>query len=366
MNRLQALVSNQLPQEIARRPFAAIIGDRPSKYAKSPSIWNPTFRALGFDATYVALDVTPERLPPLIAELRRTEQYLGGNVTVPYKVAIIDHLDNLEEKARLIGAVNTVVRTPEGRLVGYNTDGQGGLDTLTRAAPEQSAPFFEMLTGRRVLLLGAGGAGRALAFYLAEAIGPGGRLTVANRSADRARELADAVFRAYGNAEAMGTGELEDLARQADLIINATTCGQSGLRTIVPGQVTCLEPYSPLAPAKPAPLEFHPGMDESGFYAVWARASCDDILRNQAESLALLCEVPPSTAFFDIVYSPPETTLLRQARFTGHRTLNGKGMNIAQAADAFFNRVLRGEFIRRGLYNATTYQRVLEVMHSVW
>lgn len=319
---------------------------------------------MGLDATYFPLDVEPQNLAELAAALRMAETFLGGNVTVPYKVAILKHLDDLDGKARLIGAVNTIVRTPEGRLVGYNTDGQGGLDALTQAAPGQPAPFLPMLAGGRVVLLGAGGAARALAFYLAEAIG-GGQLTIVNRDADRGRALAGALRQEYGNATAALLGALREALARADLIINATTCGQSGLRSAGAGRLTCLEPYSPLAPADPAALAPDPA-GERAFYAAWARGSLDDILRNQSESLALLCEASRETVVFDIVYSPLETTLLRQARLTGHRTLNGKGMNVAQAADAFFNRVMRADLDRRGLHNPATYRRILEVMSSVW
>jgi shikimate dehydrogenase len=364
MGSLLSLISNRLEPDRLARPFAAILGDHPSQYAKSPSIWNPTFRALEIDAIYLSFDVEPQNLPELLAVLRKTETFLGANVTVPYKVAILKHLDGLDEKARLIGAVNTVVRTSGGQLLGYNTDGQGGLDSLTKAAPGQPEPFLETLAGTHVVLLGAGGAGRALAFYLAEAIGDG-QLTIVNRDAERARSLAGAVRQAYGNASAWPATALKDKVRRAALIINATTCGQSGLRSAGEGQFTCLEPYSPLAPANPVSLAPQPE-EERAFYAAWALGSRADILRNQAESFTLLSEVPVGTAVFDIIYSPLETTLIRQARLTGHRTLNGKGMNIAQAADALFNRVLRAELLRRGLHNEATYARVLEVMHSVW
>jgi len=364
MESILGLIGNSIDPELLARPFAAILGDHPSQYARSPSIWNPVFRALGIEATYVPFDVEPQNLPEGLAVLRKTETFLGGNVTVPHKVAILKHLDEVDDKAKLIGAVNTVVRTPEGRLVGYNTDGQGALDALTKAGPGEPGPFLETLAGCRVLLLGAGGAARAMAFYLAEAIRDG-QLTIVNRDAERARSLASAVRQAYGNAAAVPTTALGDEACRAHLIVNATTCGQSGLRSAGEGGSTCLEPYSPLSPANPASLAPGPG-GERAFYAAWARGSRADILRNQAESFTLLCEVPGNTAVFDIVYSPLETVLLRQARLTGHRTLNGKGMNIAQAADALFNRVLRAELLRRGLHNPATYARVLDVMHSVW
>ena len=87
---------------------------------------------------------------------------------------------------------------------------------------------------------------------------------------------------------------------------------------------------------------------------------------NNSESLALLTTVPAEVVFFDIVYAPLETVLLRQARLTGHRTLNGKGMNIAQAADAFFNCVFKMYLQQNKRWHEGTYQQVLETMYAVW
>jgi shikimate dehydrogenase len=166
-----------------------ILGDRPSQYAKSPAIWNSAFGALEINATYVPLDVPRDNLAQLVKTLRDIPEYVGGNVTVPYKVEILQYLDRLDPLAEAIGAVNTIVRGETGELVGYNTDGQGAVDALTKAQPRRPAPFMESLAGARVLLLGAGGAARAVAHYLSQQLGSG-RLWIANRSHGRASELA--------------------------------------------------------------------------------------------------------------------------------------------------------------------------------
>ena len=125
---LQAQVVNRLDAGADKRErFAGIIGDRPSQYAKSPSLWNAVFKALELDATYLAFDVDEPKLKGLCDALRGSERLLGCNVTVPYKVKILEYLDDLDPKARGIGAINTIVRTGDGRLIGYNTDGSGFL-----------------------------------------------------------------------------------------------------------------------------------------------------------------------------------------------------------------------------------------------
>lgn len=361
---IQSRIENPIDAKLLARPFAAILGDRPSKYAKSPSIWNPTLRALAIDAVYLPFDVIGENLPRLVAALRRTSTFLGGNVTVPHKIAVLEFLDEVDPTAKLIGAVNTIVRTPDGGLIGYNTDGVGGLDALVRPGPGSSPPFLRTIVGSRVLLLGAGGAARALAFSLADAIGSHGTLTVVNRGLGQAEDLAASVNRQYGNASFDDIVALRKVAPRADLIVNATTCGQSGLRSMSDGRFTCLEPYSPLAAANPAVLG-SPADGERAFYAAWNQASQDDIAANQAASFTLLCDVPSSTAVLDIVYSPPETTLLRHARLTGHRTLNGKAMNINQAVAAFL-KVMASRISMTPGSETSLYESVQAEMARVW
>ena len=134
--RIQSCIENPLDRGvIGKTQIAGIIGDAPSRYAKSPSIWNATFRALKMKAIYLSLDVEESRLPDLVHVLRTSDRVMGVNVTVPYKVKIMDYLDGLDDKARQIKAVNTVVRTADGKLVGYNTDGHGFFESLTTAQP---------------------------------------------------------------------------------------------------------------------------------------------------------------------------------------------------------------------------------------
>lgn len=358
---LQGVITNSLPS-VDSECFAGIIGDRPSQSAKSPSIWNPVFKALDIPASYVPLDVEPQRLAELLGVLRGSAAYLGGNVTMPYKVAVMEHLDEIDPKARDIGAVNTVVRTIDGRLLGANTDGQGGLDSLTRPQPGSPEAAVPDLTGTKALMLGAGGAARALAFYLAEAIGADGHLHIANRNADRARELAGAADRRHHNCAAVESFELADY----DLVINASTVGQAGIRRLPDGGVTCLEPFSPLAPADAPTLPTDIAAVPPTFYAQWMHSASEDVNRNNAASLDVLRRTPTQVVFFDIIFAPLETTLLRQARLTGHRTLNGKGMNVAQAVDGFFNRVCRRLLEQRNVWHRETYQKILSTMYAVW
>lgn len=362
---LQAQIVNTLPARAATTArFAGIIGDRPSQYAKSPSLWNAIFKALNLDAAYVAFDVDEPKVGDLVKAMRGNERLLGGNVTVPYKVKVMEYLDDLDPKARQIGAVNTIVRTPQGTLVGYNTDGSGFLWSLTKPLLAGEAPLLPDPKGVESVLIGAGGAARAVAFYLAEAIG-GARLVIANRNRAAAAALADEVNRAYGNASAIGEDDLAKAGASAGLVVNSSTKGQYGLRKLAGGQVTNLEPYSALASASPATFA-EAEAAKPDFQRRWFEASLADITRNAQQSGQAVAQLPAKAVAYDLVYAPLETAFLRQARLSGHRTANGKGMNIAQAVDALFNRVCRGWFETQGLATDETHRRIVQTMCEVW
>jgi len=363
--RLESHLANTFSPDVrAYQRFAGIIGDRPSQYAKSPSLWNAAFTALGLNAMFLPLDVDQPKLPDVVRVLRASERLLGFSVTVPYKVSILPLLDEVEEKASRIGAVNTVARMADGRLVGYNTDGSGFLASLT--APVVDRPLCDgSIAGMDVLLIGAGGAARAVAFFLADQIAPG-RLFLANRTDAAGQDVARAVNAAYGNAIAVGEEQIGELAGRVGLIVNGSTKGQAGLRRLADERVVMLEPYSALAPATPAPVPagLDPASDEAR--RRWFEASRPDIEQNNRRSLEIAAHAPAATAAYDLVYAPTETVFLRHLRYSGHRTANGKGMNIAQAVDAFCDRVC-AEYLRDSGFEATAVRRrVTEEMSRVW
>lgn len=363
---IQDVVTNRLDSHMeSMKWLAGIVGENPSKYAKSPSIWNPVLQALSLDAAYLPFDVEASQLASFVEAVRNEERLKGFSVTMPYKVTILPLLDELDPKARSIGAVNVVVRTHEGKLIGANTDGSGGLASLTQPVSGGRESFMTDLKNKNVLLIGAGGAGKALAWYLADAIG-GGALYVANRGQASGEELCQALKQVNPRAAWVDESAIETVASSVQLIINATTKGQSGLRTCSDGSVTCLEPYSSLAPARPASFSAAMAADGPRFFEAWFRASWPDVMGNLSRSARILSGIDSSVRIMDIVYSPLETSLLKQARLSGHKTLNGKGMNICQAADALFHWVFREHFQEAGCYEPAQYRAIVDRMCSVW
>jgi shikimate dehydrogenase len=251
---------------------AGIIG-HPVAHSLSPGFQRAAFAASGLDLTYEAWDVEAAALESRI-RLLSEPRWLGANVTIPHKEAVIPLLDELGGLSARIGAVNTVVNR-DGRLFGFNTDGPGFVAALRNEAHFDPA-------GKSLLLVGAGGAARGIAFALAEE--RAGRIAIANRSLARAERLAaDVAATGFTAIAALPAGtSLADY----DGVVNCTSIGMHG-----------------------------GGADES-------------LAADPATAR-------PGALMVDIVYAPRETPFLRRARELGLPTLGGLPMLIYQGALAF-------------------------------
>jgi shikimate dehydrogenase len=360
---IQKLISNRLDESaIGDKSIAGIIGDGPSLYSKSPTLWNAAFGRLGMNAIYLPFDVDDARVGALLRTLRNSQCFMGVNVTVPHKVRVIDFLDELDGGASRIGAVNTIVKNPDGKLIGYNTDGEGFIDSLLLPSPGQPDAFMQSLDGMDVLLLGAGGSARAVAFHLSDWIGHG-KLIIANRTPEHAESLAGEIAKLSRQALAINELEISDWAARVGLIVNCTTKGQGGVRKLTDSKATILEPYSALAPANPPAL---PNTNDSEFEKRWHANASADIEANNRRSEALAKTFPRETRFVDLIYHPEESVFLRHARMTGHATMNGKSMIVSQAVIAFCKRICRAGLHASGFDTPQTDKQILEVMYRAW
>lgn len=358
-------LSNRLdPAAIEGNDFAAVIGDAPSSYSKSPQLWNAVFRQLRMSAVYVPFDVGAARLGDLLAALRDAESFLGANVTVPHKVRVMDFLDEVGEDAARIQAVNTIVRSPQGKLTGYNTDGEGFVRSILWRQPDRPESFLPSLRGLTVILLGAGGSARAVAFHVADLL-TGGTLLICNRTLERGSSLAEEIRKAGCDALSVAETDLPGSVGGADLIVNATVKGQGGIRKLANARATLMEAYSALAPANP-PVIAEAGADPAEFENRWWAAAADDVEENHQASLRLAQAIPPRARFYDLIYHPEETVFLRHGRSTGHSTMNGKSMIINQAVIAFCERICAGAFQARAASKPGAYDEILEIMYRAW
>lgn len=360
---IQSLISNALDANaIGAKAIAGVIGDGPSQYSKSPALWNAAFRHLEMNAIYLPFDVADAKVGELLRTLRQSARFLGVNVTVPHKVRVMEFLDDLDPGAKRIQAVNTIVNQPAGKLIGYNTDGEGFIDSLLLAPPGQKEALVKSLDGMNVLLLGAGGAARAVAFHVSDHIGKG-KLLIANRTRAHAESLANEIAKLGRQAIAIAEMEVVHWAPQVGLIVNSTTKGQVGMRQLANGMATMLEPYSALAPAHPPILAVAPN---ANFERQWRVLAAADIEANNRSSEALAQAIPQAARFYDLVYHPEETVFLRHGRFTGHKTMNGKNMIVCQAAIAFYARICQRRLQQLGKHDAVTRRQIAELMHATW
>jgi shikimate dehydrogenase len=209
----------------------------PSAHARTPQVMNAEFARRGVDAVAVCADVAPADLGGFARGLRGWRNLAGLSVTMPHKESLATHVDELIGAAAPVGAVNVVRRESDGRLVAANTDGQGFVIGLRETGHE--------LAGRRVLLTGAGGAGRAVAFAVAGAGAAG--LTIANRTATRAERLARDIAASHPAvtvAVAVAAGPPDPAGH--DVVINATSLGMRpgdwlpvAVSRLAPGTLVC-------------------------------------------------------------------------------------------------------------------------------
>lgn len=245
-------------------PYAEVIGD-PIDHSKSPLIHNFWLDALNIEAEYKKTHVTPQELAAYFLMRRADPDWLGCNVTIPHKIAVMDYVDDPGGVQERIGAINTIASETGGPLIGTNTDAGGFLQPLLR----------DKWKGQSAVIVGAGGAARAILFALTSLGVPD--ITILARDLGKGQALLD---RAGVKGRAIGLG---DALPAADLLVNATSLGMVG---------------------QPA--------------------------------LALdLAPLAAGATVYDIVYAPLETDLLKAARARNLKTLDGLEMLIGQAALAF-------------------------------
>jgi len=253
--------------------ICGIIGD-PIEHTMSPAMHNAAFDKLGLDYVFVPFLVKKEGLRQAMDGVRGLN-IRGLGVTIPHKVAVMHYLDQVDDLAQKIGAVNILVND-NGILTGYNTDAGGFLRALLERGIEPK--------GKMVAVLGAGGASRAISFVLAER---GANLIILNRTWDRAIELAERVSRSFGNKIEALPLDKENLAKalgRADILVNCTNVGM------------------------------HPRVKET---------------------LVTADQLKSDMIVFDTVYNPIKTQLLKEAEKAGATTISGVEMLVWQGVLAF-------------------------------
>lgn len=251
-----------------------VFGD-PVKHSKSPLMLNRAFQEMGINAAYTAFHVTPDKLEAAVQGIRALG-FGGVNVTIPHKLDVMKYLDDIDESARLIGAVNTIVNR-DGKLIGYNTDGIG----YVRSLKEETGFNIE---GSKLLLIGAGGAARGVAYALAKE--SPSTIYIVNRSKERAEQLSNDIGRMV-QCVSVDLSELSQIP-QVDFMVNTTSVGM------------------------------FPQIDDVPIEPTWMKRW-----------------IGSHTVVSDLVYNPLQTRFLKEAAQCGATTHSGLGMFVYQGAYAF-------------------------------
>jgi len=261
------------PHIKAHTKVLCVIG-HPIEHSMSPVMHNAALKELSLDYIYLAFDVPPKNLKEALLGFKKSDMK-GINVTIPHKETIIPHLDQIEPLAKKIGAVNTI-KNINGVLIGKNTDALGAKKALIDAGCK--------IKGKKVLILGAGGAARAISFALSEEIG---EIFICNRTEKRAFKLAKELedkMKIPATGKDMSKETLKSLLNDADILINTT------------------------------PIGMYPNVNKSPI------------------SKELLTD---RLFVYDIIYNPLQTQFLKDASEIGCKTLNGLDMFVNQGALAF-------------------------------
>lgn len=251
--------------------IVGLIG-HPVEHSFSPPMHNEAFKELGMDYAYVAFDVNPQDLQ-LAIEGAKSLNIKGFNVTIPHKIEVMQFLDEIDEVAGLIGAVNTIDFK---NLKGYNTDGIGAV----RAIEEVTS-----IKNKKVVVAGAGGASRAISFYLAKYGAES--LTILNRNQQKAQSLAEDVS-GSGLIDDAGADSISQIASHladADILVDTT------------------------------PVGMHPNISD--------------------KPIAFADDMHEDLVVFDAVYNPNETVLLKEAVRAGAKPVYGIKMLLYQGAESF-------------------------------
>ena len=316
MKKITELIDNKI-QFGNHNSYCAILGESPSKGARSPILWNACFQEFGISSYFYPFDVSPDNLGKVVECLKMDEKFVGGAIAVPYKDAIIPHLDLIEEEASKIGAVNLIYKN-DGKMIGSNTDGLGFVRSI---ADLSNSTLEEFCNSNKAIIFGTGGAAKACAVYLSKSLGKEGRLSIIGRSPKKVFDLVEKCS-SYTQASSVNLDNIRDVLIDVDLLVNATSIGYENYH---------LELFTSLGPTPD-----NGGIIPNNLEKMeWLQNSNNILSKNFSSTLEHLCILNDSCLVIDVVYQPPQTMLLKLAKYFGLNTFTGQSMNLLQAAYGF-------------------------------
>jgi shikimate dehydrogenase len=254
--------------------YTAIIGSNPSKGARSPNLWNAAYKYYNMETKMYCFDVLPQNLNNLLSYLESTPEFLGGSIAVPYKESVAEWLgENLSPETYKIKSVNCIGRNGKGKLFGYNTDGQASLEAFEKE--------FGKISDKSILILGSGGAAKAVTAFFQKYLGALNKITLASRS------IKGKIFAEKLDINWIAWNDLSTILDKTNIVVNCTSVGHGDF-------------------ILQSPLSY--------------------------EQVSLL---HPDSFVYDIIYQPSPSLLLSHAKNQKLKILDGTDMNLQQAVIAF-------------------------------
>jgi shikimate dehydrogenase len=309
----QNLIENNIKLE-NKKNFVAIIGETPSKGARSPLLWNRAFKNLSIKKKMIAIDVKKKNFSKLLLNLKKLKYFYGGSVTTPYKNLVLDYLDLIDKKAKKIGSVNTIVKVGK-KLKGYNTDYYGCNYTLDIIKKKKKI--------KNILFLGSGGAAKACILSTIEKFKKS-RIYFFNKDYDKINYY---LRKIYKKKNYYILKKYEDLLKinNIDLVINTTSVGFDS-NVLKNNKYYNLVNYSPLSSTK-----------KIFFFDKDSRGKNNKLFffkDNILNTIRFFCN-NLETFVFDIIYNPQKTILIKIGELFNLDCLNGEKMNLMQAVYGF-------------------------------
>ncbi len=268
----------------SKKYYSVILGLNPSKGARSPSLWNKAYDYFNIDSEMIPIDIDEDNFSALLNVLKDDDSFVGGAIAAPHKETAAALIENdITDEAKIIGSINCLFRNKEGHLCGTNTDGEGSLLAFKNNFKDINLLDFE------ILIMGAGGTGKAVSAYFVKELRNPKKLTISSRS-NAAKELSFKLDSAFIEWE-----EIEKNLHRFDLIINCTSVGSN--------------------------------LD----------------VENSPISESAFLNVKDSTVIYDVIYDPKKSKLLKMADERNLRYLNGLSMNLEQAVIGFNYSASRGD-----------------------
>jgi len=292
---------------------------------KTPAMWNAAYTHFGMDCAVAMMVGDPQKAQDILDILKKDSKYFGGGSGVGFKDENVKYVDELDPLANAIGSINLIQKLPTGKLKGWNTDGIGYRQSLEKLLVEKGIA----LNGAKIVMLGAGGTGSAIALALAE---KGARIAILNRTIEKAAELADRINDFVGERRAWAKGEdaINEEIGDASVVINVSTKGATG----------AFEEYSALAKAV-------------------LPATPENVRENLEVAKGIFEVIPKSAILSDVVLRTSPSPFLKEAQARGYTTLDGVPMVVNQGVEAFI--IIHGNEL--GAY-LDLRSEVYEIMHK--